>query len=157
MIFYYMSRIFLYISSNYLMGTIDDNSRNGEDGGTQTLLHRMRTHRTVELEYTNREETVDMRDYHSTWSVQGDLLIMQMDGSPSIIFRFSHKDGTLLIYDPYISGRFGESATDVKLEDANVLVPYGLSALEEYFKVEQLDGDDMRLESSTVRLVFRKY
>ena len=26
-LFYYMSRIFLYISSNYLMGTIDDNSR----------------------------------------------------------------------------------------------------------------------------------
>ena len=103
------------------------------------------------------EETVDMRDYHSTWSVQGDLLIMQMDGSPSIIFRFSHKDGTLLIYDPYISGRFGESATDVKLEDANVLVPYGLSALEEYLKVIKLDSDDMILESSTSRLVFRKY
>ena len=48
------------VSGNTLY-TIDDNSRNGEDGGTQTLLHRMRTHRTVELEYTNREETVDMR------------------------------------------------------------------------------------------------
>lgn len=45
--------------SDKTLYTIDDNSRNGEDG--KTSLHHMRTHRTVELEYTNREETVDMR------------------------------------------------------------------------------------------------
>lgn len=48
------------VGSGDTLYTPDDNSRNGEDGG-KTGLHHMRTHRTVELEYHNREETVDMR------------------------------------------------------------------------------------------------
>lgn len=102
-------------------------------------------------------ETVDMRDFNASWSVQDDLLMMRMDGSSELIWRFSLKDNILTLSDPYISARFGEANTDVKLEDASVVVPYGLSALEEYLKVIQLDGDDMILESGTSRLVFRKY
>lgn len=48
------------VGSGETLYTSDDNSRNGEDGGN-TGLHHMRTHRTVELEYHNVEETVDMR------------------------------------------------------------------------------------------------
>ena len=48
------------IGSGETLYTSDDNSRNGEDGGS-TRLHYMRTHRTVELEHHNVEETVDMR------------------------------------------------------------------------------------------------
>lgn len=102
-------------------------------------------------------ETVDMRDYSATWSVQGDLLMMRMNGSPELIWRFNHKDDVLVLSDPYLSARFGEQGTDVKLEDVSVVEPYGLSALEEYLKVIKLDSDDMILESSTSRLVFRKY
>ena len=102
-------------------------------------------------------ETVDMRDYSATWSVQGDLLMMRMNGSPELIWRFNHKDDVLVLSDPYLSARFGEQGTDVKLEDVSVVEPYGLSALEEYLKVITLNSDDMILESSTSRLVFRKY
>lgn len=102
-------------------------------------------------------ETVDMRDYSATWSVQGDLLMMRMNGSPELIWRFNHKDDVLTLSDPYISARYSELQTDVKLEDASVVVPYGFSALEEYLKVITLNSDDMILESSTSRLVFRKY
>ena len=102
-------------------------------------------------------ETVDMRDYSATWSVQGNLLMMRMNGSPELIWRFNHKDDVLVLSDPYLSARFGEQGTDVKLEDVSVVEPYGLSALEEYLKVITLNGDDMILESSTSRLVFRKY
>lgn len=102
-------------------------------------------------------ESVDMRDYSATWSVQGDLLMMRMNGSPELIWRFRHKDDILVLSDPYLSARFGEQGTDVKLEDVSVVEPYGLSALEEYLKVITLNSDDMILESSTSRLVFRKY
>ena len=102
-------------------------------------------------------ETVDMRDYSATWSVQGDLLMMRMDNSSELIWRFNLKDDVLTLSDPYISARYSELQTDVKLEDASVVVPYGFSALEEYLKVITLNGDDMILESSTSRLVFRKY
>ena len=102
-------------------------------------------------------ETVDMRDLHATWSVQGNLLMMRMDNSSELIWRFNHKDDVLVLSDPYLSARFGEQGTDVKLEDVSVVEPYGLSALEEYLKVIKLDSDDMILQSSTSRLVFRKY
>ena len=48
------------IVSNETLYQIQDNSRNGEHGGRDNL-HYMRTHRTVELEHHNVEETVDMR------------------------------------------------------------------------------------------------
>lgn len=102
-------------------------------------------------------EAVDMRDLHATWSVQGNLLMMRMDNSSELIWRFNLKDDVLTLSDPYISARYSELQTDVKLEDASVVVPYGFSALEEYLKVIQLDSDDMILQSSTSRLVFRKY
>ena len=102
-------------------------------------------------------EAVDMRDLHASWSVQGNLLMMRMDNSSELIWRFNLKDDVLTLSDPYISARYSELQTDVKLEDASVVVPYGFSALEEYLKVIKLDSDDMILESSTSRLVFRKY
>ena len=102
-------------------------------------------------------EAVDMRDLHASWSVQGNLLMMRMDNSSELIWRFNHKDDVLVLSDPYLSARFGEQGTDVRLEDVSVVEPYGLSALEEYLKVIKLDSDDMILESSTLRLVFRKY
>ena len=102
-------------------------------------------------------EAVDMRDLHATWSVQGNLLMMRMDNSSELIWRFNLKDDVLVLSDPYLSARFGEQGTDVKLEDVSVVEPYGLSALEEYLKVITLNSDDMILESSTSRLVFRKY
>ena len=102
-------------------------------------------------------ESVDMRDYSASWSVQGDLLMMRMNGSSELIWRFSLKDDVLVLSDPYISARYSELQTDVKLEDVSVVEPYGFSALEEYLKVIKLDSDDMILESSTLRLVFRKY
>jgi len=102
-------------------------------------------------------ETVDMRDYSATWSVQGNLLMMRMNGSSELIWRFSLKDDVLVLSDPYISARYSEAHTDFKLDDVSVVEPYGLSALEEYLKVITLNSDDMILESSTSRLVFRKY
>ena len=82
---------------------------------------------------------------------------MRMDNSSELIWRFNLKDDVLTLSDPYISARYSELQTDVKLEDASVVVPYGFSALEEYLKVITLNSDDMILESSTSRLVFRKY
>jgi len=110
------------------------------------------------MENLETGELSDMRENNITWSVQGDLLVMRsIAETEGIIWRFDMTDNVLHIYEPYYSRRFGEEGTDVPVEDVADLIPYGISELEEYFKVLELDGNTMRLESMDVRLTFRKY
>ena len=110
------------------------------------------------MENLETGELSDMRENNITWSVQGDLLVMRSHAeAEGIIWRFDLTDNVLHIYEPYYSRRFAEEGTDVPVEDVADLIPYGISELEEYFKVLELDGNTMRLESMDVRLTFRKY
>ena len=102
-------------------------------------------------------ELSDMREKTITWSVQGDLLSMRSSVAGEIIWRFDHTDGVLSLSEPYYSRRGYAEGTDVPVEDVNDLAPYGIYNLEEYFKVLELDGNTLRLESASVRLTFRKY
>lgn len=103
-------------------------------------------------------ELSDMREKNITWSVQGDLLVMKsIAETEGIIWRFDLTDNVLHIYEPYYSRRFAEEGTDVPVENVEDLTLFGISDLEEYFKVLELDGNTMRLESASVRLTFRKY
>ena len=102
-------------------------------------------------------EVTDMCDRNASWAVQGDLLMMRMDDVPEIVCRFNHQGDVLVVYEPYISDRYGESGTDIKVEDYSIVQPYGLTAQEEYFKVLELDSNTMRLESSKYRINLRKY
>ena len=102
-------------------------------------------------------ELSDMRENGITWSFQGDLLYLRDAEGHIILCRFELVDNVLRLYDPYYSLRHKEEEADVPVEDVADLIPYGISELEEYFKILELDGNTMRLESMDVRLTFRKY
>ena len=109
------------------------------------------------IENLQTGEVADARDINTglNWAFQGSLLMMR--GGQEIVCSFDHAGETLKIYSPYISGRFAEEHDDTPITDATILNIYGIYQLEEYFKILQLDANDMRLESANVRLTFRKY
>lgn len=123
-------------------------SNNGDLDG----LWQMRT-----IENLQTGEVIDGRDIGRglNWAFQGSLLMMR--GDQVFVCSFEHAGETLKIYKPYISGRFTETHDDTPVTDASTLNVYGVYQLEEYFKILQLDANDMRLESGKVRLTFRKY
>ena len=123
-------------------------SNNGDLDG----LWRMRT-----IENLQTGEVIDGRDIERglNWAFQGSLLMMR--GSDVIICSFEHAGEILRVYNPYLSGRFTELHDDTPITDATMMNVYGLYQLEEFFRILQLDSDNMQLESDKVRLTFRKY
>lgn len=109
------------------------------------------------IENLQTGEVSDARDINTglNWAFQGSLLMLR--GGQEVVCRFDHAGETLKIYSPYISGRFAEEHDDMPITDATILNIYGIYQLEEYFKILQLDANDMQLESANVRLTFRKY
>jgi len=102
--------------------------------------------------------TADVRQQQVTWAVQGTILEMRVatshDVMQDIVFDFNHTSDSLLLHNPYISDR---DNGDVRVDDVALLRIFGLSRLEEGFKVMQLSDENMQLQSKTLRLYFRKY
>lgn len=97
----------------------------------------------------------DMSGQIVFWSVQKDLLNVT-DYNVDItgyVMHFEHSDNTLRIYDPYDNER---ADGDIKLEDATVLAPFGINALDETFTIDHLDSSDMTLSTEELRLYFHK-
>ena len=102
--------------------------------------------------------TTDMRDSQIVWGVQGSLLETRVassqDGDEVIVFRFSRVGDELILTAPYISLR---EQGDIPVEDASLLNRFGITRLEQHFKVLQLSGSHMQLQSDALRLHFHKY
>ena len=150
-----MRKISLYILIGVcvLLGSCDiTTSDNGDIDGIWQL-------RAIENLQTN--QTFDGRDKAVQWNFQGTLLMLRGNTETDfneVLCRFKHEGNKLILFDPYYSGRFVEGVNeDVKVEDASALEIYGVYQLEESFQVLELNSDDMILESSSVRLYFRKY
>lgn len=100
--------------------------------------------------------TCDMSEKRMFWAVQAKLLqLFNRDNAlaPSFFMRFDHGDGTLRLYAPYEDKR---SEGDIEVTEPTPLRPFGISATDETFKVEQLSGSHMVLTGATLRLSFRK-
>lgn len=91
------------------------------------------------------------------WSFQVNLLEFS-DRSyhiPIYMARFNHENGQLKVTQPCLYNR-DEGNEMVTEENVNVISPYGLNALEEIFRVEELSGSRMTLSNGTLRLYFKK-
>ena len=91
------------------------------------------------------------------WSFQVNLLQLS-DRSyqiPIYMARFNHENGQLKVTLPCLYDRY-EGNKMVTEENVNVISPYGLNALEETFRVEELSGSKMTLSNGTLRLYFKK-
>ena len=102
--------------------------------------------------------TADMRSSQRVWGVQGTFIQMRLltswEFTDNIVCRFSHEGSTLKLTDPYLVNR---DEGDVPVSDVEQLQPFGWSHLEESFKVLELSGARMTLESDLLRLHFRRY
>lgn len=109
------------------------------------------------IETLTTGQTADMRESQMSWGVQGNLLVVYYDKAVKnreVLFRFRHENNMLTLFSPYISNR---DLGDIAITDAMELEELGIYNLEETFKVLQLDGSSMVLESGHVRLYFRRY
>jgi hypothetical protein len=146
-----MKRLLIYIIGVALAVTACDIERsdNGDLDGLWQL---------AAVDTLPQGGTADMRDSQITWGVQGSLLETRVAPSEKegdiIVFRFSHTGDELVLTQPYIYKR---EKGDIAVENDSLLMKFGITRLEEHFKVLELTGSHMQLQSDRLRLHFRKY
>lgn len=109
--------------------------------------------RTVE---TLNDGTVD--DVHEqliSWAFQGRLMQARSAHKlEEVLFSFDHRGDSLHLFHPYFYHR---EIDDVPVLHAEDLHYVGIRKLNEGYKVLELSGSTMRLQSDQVRLTFKKY
>lgn len=143
-----MRRFLLYIIIGVALTSCDvEFSDNGNLDGFWQLC-------AVDTLQTGR--TGDLRDKGLTWAFEGEILEVRdvWKVHQDIAMSFSYTGQALNVYAPYLVDR---ENGDIRIEDENLLKPYGISSLEMNFNVKELNSDRMTLESSLLRLHFRKY
>lgn len=108
------------------------------------------------MEDTRTGEVTYLGDQTVFWAYQVDLLFLQGASTGTFFVRFNHTGDTLILHDPYQDGGHSEEG-DIPLTDPAPLLPYGITALEDTFRVERLDGSAMVLRSADYRLRFGKF
>lgn len=107
-------------------------------------------------------QSADLRSEKIFWAVQADLLEMvQLKGDVTntsrhkiMVFRFQLTGGELRVSNPVWKLR---TISDEVITDVEDVRPYGLSGLDQTFRVECLNSSDMVLLTDRLRLRFRKY
>lgn len=98
--------------------------------------------------------STDMKERRVFWSVQKDLLQVQAHGYDKVLFRFDHTGDSLSLSSPRENDRMND---DTEVTDVEILRPYGVNGLEERFFVATLNSGTMVLQSTALRLYFRRY
>ena len=101
----------------------------------------------------------DLSEELRFWAVQRHLISIVDHGNSSnggyfgYLSHFSHEGDRMRLYDMYVNDRM---VGDIKMETAEPLNVFGINALEENFRVEQLSSSRMQLSTDVLRLHFRK-
>lgn len=98
----------------------------------------------------------DMREQRIFWSVEFHLLqVHDVAGKfVPVIFRFETAHSQLILRDPYIDNR---ETGDPAVDDAVLLIPYGITAPADTFDILRLTSSHLTLQNKALRLAFRKY
>lgn len=102
--------------------------------------------------------TIDLSQQRLYWSFQAKLMeLSDKDGANRLcLMRFNHSGTTLSLSEPYLYDReSGEG--DHPLSDAELLKPYGISAVSVSFDIEKLSSSRMILNDGTLRIYFKKF
>ena len=105
---------------------------------------------------SSKATSADMRSSGITWAFQGHILELRdlKTGNQDIVMSFERNGDMLKVYNPY---RVDRDADDVLLNDADMLMPYGISDTTETFDIIELSGNRLVLDNTMMHLVFRKY
>ena len=97
----------------------------------------------------------DLSDTRVFWGIQMHLLqAIDHDhdaGHYGYLFNFDFTDHTLRLYNAHKHER---ADGDILVEDAEVLAPLGVNALDDLFTIERLGCDEMVLKDGMLRLWF---
>lgn len=96
----------------------------------------------------------DYSDHRAFWSFQYKLLQLSNGYDKTIICQFERDNDRMLLKDPCI---FDRTWGDTPVTDVEILKPYGINSINENFKVMSLNSGAMVLESSVLRLYFKKH
>lgn len=91
-----------------------------------------------------------------TWAFQGHILELRDVNKvhQDIVMSFSREGDMLKLTDPY---RVDRDSDDVPLQNADLLIPYGISDTSAEFRIVELTSRRMVLDDNTMHLEFRKY
>ncbi len=98
----------------------------------------------------------DMRSSGITWAFQGHILELRdlKKGNQDIVMSFTREGEKLKLSNPY---RVDRDSDDVALQNADLLIPYGISDTTTEFYISELTSSRMVLDNSASHLEFRKY
>ena len=101
---------------------------------------------------------LDLSEKRLFWAVQVNLLqVIDRDyknGSYIFHFDYTKKETSLNLYDPRI---YDKVQGDPKIEDVELLKPYGINSLEENFEIVNLTGSGLVLVSGDLQLSFIQF
>ena len=96
----------------------------------------------------------DYSNHPAFWSFQYNLLQLSNVYDNTIIYQFEKDKDRLMLKNPCM---FDRTWGDTLITDFEVLRPYGINAINESFMVKSLNGGNMVLESSLLRLYLKKH
>ena len=109
----------------------------------------------VSIDSLGKGGVADLSNEYYFWSIQGNILeVSNVPVNERIIFRYEHKNDSLLLCEPRINNR---RLSDTLITDIRTLLPYGLTQLEERFSVEALSHSKMVLRSKKLELRFKSF
>jgi hypothetical protein len=91
-----------------------------------------------------------------TWAFQGHILELRdvRKVHQDIVMSFTREGNKLKLSDPY---RVDRDSDDVVLQDADLLVPYGITDTATEFNISELNNSRMVLDNGAAHLEFRKF
>jgi hypothetical protein len=91
-----------------------------------------------------------------TWAFQGHILELRdvRKVHQDIVMSFTREGNKLKLTDPY---RVNRDSDDVVLQDADLLVPYGITDTATEFNISELNNSRMVLDNGAAHLEFRKF
>lgn len=99
---------------------------------------------------------LDLSKQKIFWSFQ--FKLMEADDKEglhqSVLMRYDESGKILKLHTPYAYDR---ENGDKPLEEPTLLKPFGINNLEEEFNVVKINGSSMQLQSSMLKLSFKKF
>lgn len=99
-------------------------------------------------------KTADVKDQRVFWAFQVHLMRATKYGVGQYLFRFRQTADSLYVSEPRQDDRMND---DPEVTDASLLQPVEINGLGQNFRIVELSGGTMTLQTNTLRLYFRKY
>lgn len=112
----------------------------------------------VKVDTLSTGRSLDLSGRRVFWGVQANLIeTVDHDNDPThygYLFYFEKDETFLKLFNAH---RHNRKEGDILVEDASVLSPLGINALEDQFRIRTLDHRQMVLEDDLLRLYFKKH